>query len=186
MQVFVRTVMENSEGERRPADAAASLPAPGSPKSARRSSHPDQSPWVRASLGSAGEAGVASVAADASPGPVLRALRSLSSGNSGGKGKGSSGGGDGGGHDDGGGGADGGHRAPLTPRRQSLSLWAGDGTDALETGVRKTWLGLDRRAHRFLGVATGLYMYVGVARVWGRGEAERSELRARARRSRHA
>jgi len=141
--------MENSGGERSPASTNAMVPMRKSMGS-NQGNHPDSSPWVRPSLGTAGEVaadddGASQSSQDITPEPVLRVIRNASGNSSASSGT-SKGGQDGG--------------AEALARRKSAVLWAGDDSDALNTGVRKTWLGLDRRSHRFLGIAAGLYMYV--------------------------
>lgn len=45
---------------------------------------------------------------------------------------------------------------PATFRKQSSAMSL-DKFD-LDTGVRKEWLGLDRRSHRWLGISMGFFM----------------------------
>lgn len=122
-QVFIRTVFEYSGGERQNMLAG--------------SSHPEQSPWVRPTLGSEGEAF-----------HEAALVKSMSTND------------------------DGGFNRPsaLKPTRSSLN---GQSIDAAEmrgsmmldgdnnntrTGVKDTWLGLDRRSHRCLCCGTGWFI----------------------------
>jgi len=138
--------MENSGGERSPADVNAMVSIRKS-VSSNQGNHPDSSPWVRPSIGSSGEFaanddGSTQGSKDIVPEAVARVVRNASgNSNAPSNTKGSQGEGPDG-------------------SRKSLALWAGDDSDALNTGVKKTWLGLDRRSHRFLGIAAGLYMCV--------------------------
>ena len=161
--------------------------------------HPDQSPWVRSSIGSLGEGyseglgegggdalGASALAGAAAVRRVARRQSSSSNSNAQGGGDGGDGGGSG---------------VALRPSSSSFisSLTAssrtnGSGADKhirnssgnnndddddvgssnrisvsdpaamvqydYDTGVTTEWLGLNRRSHRFLGIAAGLFMFV--------------------------